>query len=121
MEIKKKIIIIGCGDEAAIQSAIAQIARSSMGVPTFHVVEPSINKEELKLAALSFQEQDYQVMVMSDGLDIANELRPESIRMEAPPMELRARMEIPKLISTGYYEEPKSKFNKPNTKNWKRN
>lgn len=102
---EKNIIIIGCGDSGSVAGAIARINEHvKREVPAvFHMTPPDISKDDLQALALSFQKQDMEVLIISDGLDIAKELIPEPSFAERMLI-----MEMPKMTDYTTYDEPRN-------------
>jgi hypothetical protein len=78
MDNEKHIMVIGCGSTEIIEVALERLTDKlkdrAIGI---HLVQPDIGIDRLKEIALTFQNTNHEVLVVSDGLDIAKDLIPK--------------------------------------------
>ena len=93
---EKQIVLIGCGSEGRLQEALAKVIKLNHEAPAvvYHTVSDEIDNDELRALALRFQEQDYQVLIDSAGLDIVKELQPEPFNPERLTLKLTAPLRL---------------------------
>ena len=61
----KNIVLIGCGDNSAMEAALKLVQEHREGAPAvFHAIPSDIDKDELKMLALEFQQKDMEVLII---------------------------------------------------------